>query len=302
MGIYNSNCDFNKYKIFYAVAESKSFSKAAEILHISQPAISHAIKELEDTLKTKLFIRERNGIKLTDDGEKLMFYAQKALNSLITAEKIITEREEEVTGIVRIGIYSHISLFMLPKIIKKFTTIYPGAKFSIYQSSNYDLKEKLKHRDLDFIIMQYPIFLSDTSFKEEIICELDTCFFSTKELYDKYGNISDNHVYPLILPFNGYADIDSLEEKLKRNNNKFNTRFRSYASETGIELVKEGLGIGWGLKKSIEKELKNMELYEIPIKLDSPKTIYSIAYDSKFLNNTTEEFLKYFKQNINKVL
>lgn len=45
-----------------------------------------------------------------------------------------------------------------------------------------------------------------------------------------------------------------------------------------------------------------MELYEIPIKLDSPKTIYSIAYDSKFLNNTTEEFLKYFKQNINKVL
>ena len=54
-------------------------------------AIQSSIKELEDTLQTKLFIRERNGIKLTDDGEKLMFYAQKALNSLITAEKIITE-------------------------------------------------------------------------------------------------------------------------------------------------------------------------------------------------------------------
>lgn len=302
MGIYNSNCDFNKYKIFYAVADSKSFSKAADVLHISQPAISYAIKELEDTLKTKLFIRERNGVKLTEDGEKLMFYAQKALNNLITAEKIITEREEEVTGLVRIGIYSHISLFMLPVIIKEFTNIHPGAKFSIYQSSNYDLKEKLKHRDLDFIIMQYPIFLSDKSFKEEIICELDTCFYGTKSIYDKYKNIDDDYTYPLILPFNGYADIDSLEEKLKRNNIKFTAQLRSYASETIIQLVKQNLGIGWGLKKSIEKELINSELYEIPIKLETPKTIYSIAYEEKFLNNTTFEFLKYFRENIDKVI
>lgn len=302
MGIYNSNCDFNKYKIFYAVAESKSFSKAADVLHISQPAISYAIKELEDTLKTKLFIRERNGIKLTDDGEKLMYYAQKALNSLITAEKIITEREEEVTGLVRIGIYSHISLFMLPQIIKEFTDIYPGAKFSIYQSSNYDLREKLKHRELDFIIMQYPIFLSDNAFKEEILCELKTCFFGTELFYKKYKNVNADNIYPLILPFNGYVDIDSLEQKLKRNNIKFTVRFRSYSSETGIELVKQNLGIGWGLKKSIQKELENNQLYEIPLNFDTPNTIYSIAYDEKFLNNTTMEFLKYFKDNINKVI
>lgn len=79
MGIYNSNCDFNKYKIFHAVAESKSFSQAANMLHLSQPAISYAIKELEQTLNTKLFIRERQGIKLTDAGKKLMFYTQKLL-------------------------------------------------------------------------------------------------------------------------------------------------------------------------------------------------------------------------------
>lgn len=302
MGIYNSNCDFNKYKLFYAVAEHKSFSKAAEALHLSQPAISYAIKELEETLQTKLFIRERNGIILTDDGEKLMFYAQKALNSLITAERIITEREEEVTGLVRIGIYSHISLIMLPKIIKNFTKLYPEAKFSIYQSSNYDLKEKLKHRELDFIVMQYPIFLSNTNFKEEIICELDTCFYAAKELYEKYKIPSNNHVYPLILPFTGFADIDSLEEKLKRNNIKFTANYRSYASETATELAKQNLGIAWGLKKYIEKELKSSELYEIPINFETPKTIYSITYDENFLNTTALEFIKYFKSSINEIL
>ena len=302
MGIYNSNNDFNKYKTFYAVAETKSFSKASEVLHISQPAISYAIKELEDNLKTKLFIRERNGVILTDDGEKLMFYLQKAFSNIIKAERIITEREEEATGLVRIGIYSHISQFMLPKIIKEFKKMHPGAKFSIFQSSNRDMTEILKRRDIDFIIMQYPIFLTNNGFKEEIICELETCFYGTKEMYDKYKNPPKDIVYPLVLPFRGYVDIDSLEEKLKRNNINFTSSIRSYSTETTKELVKEGLGIGWGLKKMIEKEIQNHELYEIPVDFDTPSTIYSIAYDEKFLNNTTEEFLKYFKENLKKIL
>ena len=109
MGIYNSNCDLNKYKIFYAVAECKSFSKAAEILHITQPAISHAVKELENQLNTQLFIRNNKGIMLTDVGEKLMFYLQGAFNHIVKAENFIKEKADTLNGVIRIGIYSHIS-------------------------------------------------------------------------------------------------------------------------------------------------------------------------------------------------
>lgn len=302
MGIYNSNYDFNKYKTFYAVAEAKSFSKASETLHISQPAISYAIKELENTLNTKLFIREKNGVILTDDGEKLMFYLQKAFNNIIKAEKIITEREEEATGLVRIGIYSHISTFMLPKLIKEFKKNYPKAKFSIFQSTNRDLLEVLRRRDVDFIILQYPVFLEKNNFEEEVICNLETCFYGNKEMYDKYHNSNITTEYPLVLPFSGYADIDSLEEKLKRHNINFNVGIRSYDSLTTVKLVKEGLGIGWGLKKFIEPELDNKILYEIALNFETPPTIYSVIYDKKFLNKTAEEFLKYLKENINDVI
>lgn len=301
MGIYNSVCDFNKYKTFYAVAETRSFSNASEVLHISQPAISHAVKELEDNLNTKLFIRERNGVMLTDDGERLMHYLQKAFSNIVKAERIITEKED-VTGLVKIGIYTHISQFMLPKIIKEFKKIHPNVKFSIFQSTNRDMTEMLRRRDMDFVIMQYPIFLSDISFKEEIICQLDTCFYGNKEMYDKFKNPAADDVYPLVLPFKGYADIDSLEEKLKSNNIKFTSSIRSYSSETTKELAKEGLGIGWGLKKVIERELNNKELYEIPVKFDTPSTVYSIAYDEKFLNNTSKEFLNFFKDNLMKYM
>ena len=72
MSIYNSYSDFNKYRVFYAVAECLSFSKATEYLHISQPAISHAINELEEQLDIKLFKRENKKISLTEEGEQLL--------------------------------------------------------------------------------------------------------------------------------------------------------------------------------------------------------------------------------------
>lgn len=301
MGIYNGVCDLNKYKTFYAVAETKSFSKASELLLISQPAISYAIKELEDNLKTKLFIRERNGVILTEDGEKLMHYLQQAFRNIVQAERIITEKEN-VMGIVKIGIYTHISQFMLPKIIKEFSKLHPNVKFSIFQASNNDMTEMLRRRDLDFVVMQYPVFLSANNYKEEVICRLDTCFYGNKEMYEKFKETSNDNIYPLVLPFSGYADIDSLEEKLKSNNIKFTSSIRSYSSETTIKLVKEGLGIGWGLKRLIKEQLECGELYEIPLNFDSPSTVYSIVYDEKFLNNTTRVFLDFFKNNINKAI
>ena len=69
MGFLEINNDFNKYRFFYAVATYKSFSKAAKNLLISQPAISYAIKELEEHLGTKLFIRNTKNVELTEEGE-----------------------------------------------------------------------------------------------------------------------------------------------------------------------------------------------------------------------------------------
>ena len=296
MGIYNSNYDFNKYKTFYAVAETKSFSKASELLHISQPAISYAIKELEETLKTKLFNRKRQGVELTDDGEKLMFYLQKAFSNIIKAERIITEREEEATGLIRIGIYSHISQYLLSDLIYEFKSIHHKVKFSIFQSSNPEMIEHLKRRDLDFVIMQYPVFLEKNHFTEEILWSLPTCFYASQKVYNQYKNSSNSTPYPLILPFPGYTDIDTLEEKLKRNQINFNSEIRSYSSETTKELVKKDLGIGWGLKIMIEKELKEKELYELSLPIKNEDTIFSISYDEDFLNQTAKDFLEFLKQ------
>lgn len=302
MGIYSSNFDFNKYRCFYAVAECKSFSKATELLHISQPAISRAVKDLENQLGKQLFIRESKSVKLTESGEKLMEYVQKAFNNIIMAERAITENKEEISGEIRIGIYSHISLIMLPNFIKCFTEKYPDVRFDILTISNIEAKEKLNSRELDFIILQYPIFIDEGIYTEEIVCELENCFFANKKYYDLFVNDTNDLVqYPLILPFRGYNDINSLEELFKQKKKVLETDLRVYALELRAKLAVEGLGIGWGLRKSVEEYFNNKTLYELPIEFACPTTKYSIAYDDRYLSKTSKiflnEFKKYLKEN-----
>ena len=298
MGIYDSNCDYNKYKVFYAVAECNSFSKAAEVLHISQPAISYAIKELESQLSTKLFIRENRKIKLTDDGEKLIYYLTRAFNDINIAERILKEKEKEYSGLVKIGIYEHLSLVILPNILDKFSEKYPDVKFEILTSSSSELKEKLKNRELDFIITQYPLLMDENHvFIEEKIFELENCFFATKEIYDSYINKKQEE-FQLILPFRGYVDIDLLDGLLATTHIKVKNNYRIYTFELTRKLVLKNLGIGWGPKKCIESELNNKELFEIFFDFDTPTTKFSIAYNDKALNDTCKEFIKELKEEL----
>jgi len=302
MELFNNNIDTNKYRVFLAVAECKSFSKATEYLHISQPAISHAIKELEDQLNTKLFIRNNKNVILTEDGERMLFYIKKAFHTISLGEKVLKEQDEDLNGTIRIGIYSHISLFMLPKVIHEFNEKYPNAKFFIYSSSNADMLEKLRNNELDFIVMQYPIFLNESQFKEEILCHLETCFFANRYYYNLYTKNPDIITeLPIILPVRGFPDINKLEETLKMHNLVLKHNFTSYTNGLTKELVKEGIGVGWGIKKCIEDEIVNNSLYELQMGFNSPIAVFSIAYDNNFLNKTTKEFISLFKKRMSDI-
>lgn len=298
----NNNIDFNKYKVFLAVADFKSFSKAAEYLCISQPAISHAIKELEDSLNTKLFIRTKKTVSLTEEGERIKKYIRQAFNTISLGEKMLKEKSNDLNGVIRIGIYSHISLFMLPDTINEFRKKYPKSKFSIYATSNNEMLEKLNNNELDILILQYPIFINEKKITEEIICQLETCFYANKKYYDIYSqNNNSIEEMPIILPTRGYPDINKLEETLKSNNIILKHNITSYNTELSIELAKKDQGVGWGIKKCVEKSLEKEELYELKTNFEMPLSTFSIAYNEEVINQTTKEFIKLFKNNMKKI-
>ncbi|WP_231687037.1 LysR family transcriptional regulator [Bacillus sp. JCM 19034] len=79
------------YRVFYVTAMEKNFSKAAKKLYITQPSVSHAIKQLEESLGIQLFVRTSKGVTLTQEGETLFRYISPALGLIDTAEQKISE-------------------------------------------------------------------------------------------------------------------------------------------------------------------------------------------------------------------
>ena len=296
MEVFKYNIDFNMYKVFYAVAEYESFSKAANELCVSQPAISYTIRKLEEELNVKLFTRLNKGIKLTEEGKKLKTYVENALGSIIAGYKSIVESEEELTGEVSIGIYTHIGSIILPSCIKKFTSKYPNVKILIFNSRSNEMKEMLKNGKLDMIILHYPIFTDTDKFNETKILSLESCFFGIKKYYDSYM-LSKEGIsiaeYPLLLPIKGFTTTNQLYKAFKKNNILLSSKIYLYTTEMIVSLAKVGLGVGWGLRDFIKSELESGILYEIPINIELPKIDISIAYDKKNINKTAQKFAEF---------
>ncbi len=113
----------SRYKIFLAVAECRSISKAAAQLYISQPAVSITIKKLEENLNTTLFIRKSKGVELTENGRKLYDSAKRAFNILSDTENRL--RLHQSTGYLRIAASNVLCKHFLMPYLKEFTDLYP---------------------------------------------------------------------------------------------------------------------------------------------------------------------------------
>lgn len=296
MNIYNFNYDFNLYKAFYAVAEYESFSKAAEALYISQPAISYSIKKLEKELETKLFIRLNKNIKLTEDGEKLKFYIDKAFNNMITGYKVLKESDKELTGEISIGLHSNVGAFLLPNIIKKFTKLHPNVNINVFCSTTDEMKEKFKNRTLDILILHYPIFSNSDTYTEKKLFSSESCFFSNKAFYEYYMSAKKEKSlseFPMMMPLKGFTTSNLLDNEFKKNNIAINPKITVYTDEVMVKFVEEGLGIGWTIKKTIKERLGKGDFFEIPVDFKMPVVEFSIAYNEKFINNTALEFANF---------
>ena len=94
MSLPCNNVNLNLYRVFYTVAKTKSFSESSRVLHISQPAISKHIQNLEYELNTLLFYRNNRGIELTQEAKELLNFVEKAYNFLMLGEKSLQESKE----------------------------------------------------------------------------------------------------------------------------------------------------------------------------------------------------------------
>lgn len=301
--MYKSDINFNLYKIFYEVALSESISSASKRLYITQSAVSKSIKKLEEDLSTKLFYRNRNGVKLTEKGKELLFYVEEAFNNLVIAERTMIESKTLNKGKISIGVPSHIASFYIFEDIANFHKKYPNIEITLISKTTTQLLKLLEQHEIDFIIDTSPINSKIDNLVIKPLTELKNCFVvksDTTLLTDKIKTIKDLVNYPLVLPIKGTDNRKQLDKIFEKNDVLLNNVINIHTSEMIVGAVKKDLGIGYIIYDIVKDNINNKEFKVINIKEQLPNIIVNLVYIEKYLTIAPRFFIEnYLKIKIN---
>nr|WP_106778809.1 LysR family transcriptional regulator [Lysinibacillus timonensis] len=275
-----------KYEIFNKVAEIGSFTKAGEILGLTQSAVSHAISSLEKDFGFPLIHRSKQGLQLTADGQMMLI----AMRQVLQAQELLVQEAANINGlakgIVRIGTFSSISSKWLPIIIQIMEDLYPGIRIELREGDYYEIEHMLSEGEIDCGFLNRTFsnqFEFRPLFRDPLVCIVS----NHSPLYDKKSvDIGDVETEPFILTsYNGINDVLTI---LEQYNVKPNIRFELYDESAIVSMIEHGLGISI-LPKLVLKGLPE-RVRAIPIKQECYRII-GIATKQK-LSPATEKFIE----------
>ena len=228
----------NNLRVFIHVAETGSFTKTANELYISQPAISRAIKALEDELNVKLFYRDkRNGLALTDAGEKILLLARQMEDTENRIYQTAFRENNFLGGKVRVASMPILTSVILSKVFCRFKKKYPYVTLELIEGSSAEIRNAVLEHKVDFGFTSSPFGELDSHivFTDKMIAVSSTAYTSDEPI-DLHSN-TDQY----ILCRAGY---ETVTEQLKSEKIHLDKSFIVQQAETVINLVKEGNGIG----------------------------------------------------------
>ena len=151
-------------KYFLMTAREENITKAANLLHITQPTLSRQLMKLEEDLGVKLFRRSNHSIVLTEDGMLLKRRAQEIVTLAEKTEQELSRREEELTGSVSIGCGETRNMSVLSEHMAAFREKHPLVRFNIYSATADEIKERIEKGILDFGLLLEPVDISRYDF------------------------------------------------------------------------------------------------------------------------------------------
>lgn len=256
------NLDF--YQTFCHVARHGSISKASESLYITQPAVSRAIKQLEESLGCALFFRTPRGVTLTQEGEILYRHVQQAFGLLEAGEKRVNEVKNLLDGEVRIGVSDTLCKYYLIPYLKLFNTLHPGVKVHVTCPTTPAIIRLLKAGKIDVGMINLPF--QDGQLACKNLMEVQDCFVvgeKFKFLSYKVQPLAEIVQYPLLLLEKYSNSRLFLEQYFKANSVSVSPDFELGNTDLLIRFAQNDFGIACVIKNFIQDDLDNERLYEV---------------------------------------
>ncbi|HEA26262.1 MAG TPA: LysR family transcriptional regulator [Ectothiorhodospiraceae bacterium] len=146
-----------RLQVFHTVARLLSFTKAAETLHMTQPAVTFQVRQLEEYFNTRLFDRTHNRISLTEAGDRVFGYADKIFVIYSEMENAVRELTGEVSGVLMIGASTTIAEYMLPALLGDFKNKYPDVNIRLQVANTDGIVSMIENNIIDLGVVEAPV-------------------------------------------------------------------------------------------------------------------------------------------------
>jgi DNA-binding transcriptional LysR family regulator len=290
--------NYEHYKIFCKIVECQSISRAANQLYVSQPAVSLAIKQLENTLNVKLFFRTQRGVTMTTEGKMLYNYVKQGCNIIGVGEEKLKELSALQAGEINIGASDMTLRFFLLPFIEKFHKDFPLVKIKITNAPTPETLQHLKEGRIDFGAVSEPINLNNSNFRFKSVKTVRDILVARENLAELKKKeifvIKEFQKYPFIMLEKGTSTRQYIENYFKENNVDINPEIELATSDLVIEFIRRGMGIGFILEDFVTEDLANGRLHKINLTPElQPRQFYIVTHSHIPLTSASKKLIEY---------
>lgn len=285
--------EIRQLRYFLEITRLGSFTRAAEQLHVAQPAISMAIRKLEEDLDLVLFNRQDRKVALTAEGEIFLGHARRILEELQSAEQEMAELRGLGKGEVRVGIPPMLSSYFFPAIISGFTRRYPNLHLSVQGEGTWRLQRMISQGELDMGVIAGRSVPGDTLEWRHFLREEVVICVPPGHPFAGRGSVPFTEFVrePLVFFKEGYYLRELFFEELREKGGTPNIVFETNLYSLIKPLVRDGLGITSFLRMVVASDSDLVAVsFDPPLHLDLMIAWKKHAYLSR-PNRAFVEFL-----------
>jgi len=278
-------------KYFDAVCSFGTVSGAAEYLHIAQPSLSSAIKELEAEFGVELFRRHHKGMELTSQGIVLKKMSDELLEKALKTEKIMKDLGIE-RKVLRLGVPPMIGSLVLPNIYRDFYNRYEDVEIEITEGGRKDLMRNLEDDCLDMVFLSHNTAPSSNlcvmplTCLETVCCVSEKCKLSKKE----YVTPKDLENTPLVLFENSFFQTDEIKRWFEKSGVEPKVLLQTEQLSTLLSIVSNNTAVGFIFKQLTEKR---RDIISLPIQTPMYVDVSLVWKKDMYMFSSMKKFKEY---------
>jgi LysR family hydrogen peroxide-inducible transcriptional activator len=284
--------ELQQLKYFCAIADTGSFTRAAQQTHVSQPSLSQQIRKLEDELGARLFDRLGRTVQLTELGRTFLPRARAVLRDLEAARSDVAEKKASISGPISVGVIPTIAPYFLPPILATFARKFPEVRVTVSEEITPLLLERLRVGSMDAAIAALPLaaraheFLSFPLLEEKLFAVLPRRHRLARQRTVSLAQLHDDS---FVLLRDGHCFRDTAFAACKRARLNPKVIFESGQFSSILSMVGAGLGVSIVPAMAVEKRVG---CCYVPLADErAARTIGAVTLNGRSATRATEAFL-----------